>query len=136
MRAVFFRAWRNYRAQRPLEGIEKLIVDVARQHPEYHAVLDAEEAFSDRDYLPSLGETNPFMHMSLHIAIAEQLSVDQPPGIRQYYQQLLVKLENPHAVEHAMMNCLSESVWQATRERRAPDQNAYVDCVKRLIQKS
>jgi hypothetical protein len=136
VRDVFFRAWRQHREHRPLEGIEKLIVDVALQHPEYHPILEAPPSQADRDYATLLGESNPFMHMGLHIAIAEQLSIDQPPGIRAYYQQLRARLPDTHAVEHAMMECLNEMLWRATREHRTPDQAAYLDCVKHLAEKT
>lgn len=135
MREVFCRAWRNFKEQRPLEGIERIIVDTALKHPEYQALLDAPDA-PDRDYLPELGESNPFMHMGLHIAIVEQLSVDQPPGIRDLYQQLSRQLNDAHAVEHAMMECLAETLWHAQRDARAPDQNAYLDCLRRLAERS
>lgn len=133
---MFFRAWRRYRENHPLDGMEKLVVDVALQHPEYHAILDAPDVQTDRDYAAALGPSNPFMHMGLHIAIAEQLSIDQPPGVRRYYQQLQARLPDNHAVEHAIMECLGETMWRATQERRAPDQTAYVDCLKRLASRS
>ena len=80
LREVFFRAWRNHREQRALEGIEATIVDVALRHPEYHQLLDGGDTPAQRDYHSALGETNPFMHMGLHIAVAEQLSINQPQG--------------------------------------------------------
>lgn len=132
VREIFFRAWRRHRERQPLEGIEKLIVEVALQHPEYHAVLEAPEAQTDRDYAPMLGASNPFMHMGMHIAIAEQLTIDQPPGVREHYRQLQRRLPHAHAVEHAMMECLNEMLWRATRAHRAPDQTAYLDCLERL----
>lgn len=136
LREVFFRAWRRHRERQPLEGIEKLIVDVALQHPEYQAILEAAPSQTDRDYAAMLGEANPFMHMGLHIAIAEQLTIDQPPGVRAHYQHLHARLSDAHAVEHAMMDCLNEMLWRATREHRAPDQAAYLDCLKRLAERS
>ncbi len=136
IREVFFRAWRRHREHQPLEGVDKLIVDVALQHPEYHAILDAPQAQADRDYAAVLGESNPFMHMGLHIAITEQLSIDQPPGVREHYQQLRTRLVDAHAVEHAMMECLNEMLWQATREHRAPNQAAYLDCLTQRARKN
>jgi hypothetical protein len=135
MRDVFFRAWRQHQEQRPLEGIERVIVDIALKHPEYQALLETPDTVGDRDYTPELGESNPFMHMGLHIAIVEQLSIDQPSGIRGLYQQLLTRLADPHAVEHLMMECLAETLWQAQRDGRAPDQNAYLDCLRRLAER-
>lgn len=132
VREVFFRAWRSYREQRPLAGVEKLIVDIALQHPEYQALLEAPDAASARDYLPELGQANPFVHMGMHIAIAEQLAIDQPAGVRTCYQELRARLPDSHAVEHAMMECLGEMLWAASRAQRAPDPNAYVACLRRL----
>ncbi|MFL6652461.1 MAG: DUF1841 family protein [Sulfurifustaceae bacterium] len=134
MREVFFRAWRHYRENLPLQGVEKVVVDVAREHPEYHALL--ETGSGDRDYLPELGESNPFLHMGLHVAIAEQLAIDQPPGVRRCYQQLRERLPDAHAVEHAMMECLGETVWRAAREQRVPDQAAYLRCLDRLARRA
>lgn len=132
LRAVFFRAWQNYREHRPLEGIESIIVDVALRHPEYHALLDAAEIARDRDYHPTLGDPNPFMHMGLHIAIVEQLSTDQPPGVRRAFQRLSASANDAHHAEHAMMDCLGETLWQAQRAGRALDQAAYLECLNRL----
>lgn len=131
-REVFFRAWGAYRAGRPLAGVEKLIVQVALRHPEYHSLLDAPEAARERDYFPESGETNPFLHLGMHIAIEEQLSIDQPPGIRGYYQKLLSRHPDEHTVQHRMMECLGEMLWQASRQAAAPQETIYLDCLRRL----
>ncbi|HEY8553673.1 MAG TPA: DUF1841 family protein [Burkholderiales bacterium] len=135
LREVFFRAWRKHRNGEPLEGVETLIVDVALRHPEYHALLDDPERHAGRDYLPELGETNPFMHMGLHIALLEQLSIDHPPGVRSYYQTLRAKIPDPHVAEHAMMECLAEAVWQAQRSGRDLDAETYTRCLQELIRR-
>lgn len=136
VRNVFFRAWQRHREHQPLEGVERLIVDVALAHPEYHAMLEAPARHTDPDYAATPGASNPFLHMGLHLAIAEQLSIDQPPGMRTYYQEMRRRLPDPHAVEHAMMECLNDMLWRATREHRAPDQAAYLDCLRRAAEKS
>lgn len=136
LRDVFFRAWQSYRQRRPLEGIEHVIVDVALRHPEYHSVLDAADAARERDYHAAVGEPNPFMHMGLHIAIAEQLSIDQPPGVRGCFQRLAARLPDAHAVEHAMMECLGQMLWQSQRAGQVPDQAAYLECLNRLARES
>lgn len=133
LRDVFFRAWRKHRTGIPLEGVESLIVDTALRHPEYRAILDQPERQADRDYPAALGETNPFAHMGLHIAVAEQLSIDQPPGIRDYFQRLRGRFADPHAAEHAIMECLAETLWQAQQAGQPPDQRAYADCLRRLV---
>lgn len=131
-REVFFRAWRRFRDGAPLEGVERVIVDVAVAHPEYHALLDDAERHLDRDYSPEMGQTNPFLHMGMHIAIEEQLSVDRPHGIATRYQQLLRKTGDRHAAQHLMMDCLGETLWQAQRAGIPPDDQAYLACLDRF----
>lgn len=133
-REVFFRAWRAHREGRPLEGIEKLIVQMLLRHPEYHPILDDPETARGRDYFSESGETNPFLHLGMHIAIEEQLSIDQPPGIRGLYQKLLNHYPDEHTVQHHMMECLGEMLWQAQRRAATPQETVYVDCLRRLAQ--
>lgn len=132
LRAVFFCAWQRHRQGQPLEGIEHLVVEVALRHPEYHAVLENPASYSDRDYLPEMGQTNPFLHMAMHIAIEEQLALDQPAGVRSHYQRLLKRLPHEHAAQHHMMECLGEMLWQAARNAGAPQESVYLDCLARL----
>jgi hypothetical protein len=132
-REVFFRAWRAHREGHPLEGVEKLIVQVVLRHPEYHALLEHPEPARERDYFPETGETNPFLHLGMHIAIEEQLSIDQPRGIRGYYQKILMRLPDEHAAQHHMMECLGEMLWQANRQAMAPQETVYLDCLQRLL---
>ena len=80
-REFFFETWRKYRAQEPLAGLEAVVLQVILAHPEYHSALDNPERFRDRDYSPESGKANPFLHMSMHLAIEEQLSIDQPGGV-------------------------------------------------------
>lgn len=132
LREVFFHAWQRYRNGLPLEGVEQLIVAVAQRHPEYQPILDDSERFADRDYSPELGETNPFLHMSMHIAIAEQLSIDQPRGVRAHFRTILAQTGDEHETEHRMMECMGEMLWQAGRAGTAPDEKVYLDCLTRL----
>jgi hypothetical protein len=131
-RAVFFRAWARHRENLPLEGVEPLIVAVALRHPEYHALLEHPARAGDRDYLPEGGQTNPFLHLGMHIAIEEQLALDQPRGIRAHYQRLLTRLADEHAVQHHIMECLSEWLWRAGRDGTAPPETDYLGCLARL----
>ena len=132
-REVFFRAWRAHREGQPLEGVEKLIVQVVLRHPEYHSLLEHPEPARERDYFPESGETNPFLHLGMHIAIEEQLSIDQPRGIRGYYQKILMRLPDEHVAQHHMMECLGEMLWQASRQATAPLETVYLDCLQRLL---
>jgi hypothetical protein len=128
VRELFFRAWRAYRQGLPLAGIDALALDVILQHPEYHGVLESPERFRDKDYVD---ESNPFLHMSLHMALEEQLSIDQPPGIRAAWEALLKRAGDRHAALHAALECLAETIWHAQRDGAPPDAAAYLSCLER-----
>jgi hypothetical protein len=127
VRDTFFEAGRKYRAGEPLVGIEALAADVALAHAEYHAILEDPERHRDRDYR----EANPFLHMSLHLALEEQLSIDQPPGIRSRWQALLARSRERHDALHQAIECLAEMLWRAQREGAPPDAAAYLSCLER-----
>ena len=133
VRQFFFDVWAKYRAGQPLAGAEQPALDAVLAHPEYHTMLDQPERYQDRDYLPEAGETNPFLHLSMHLAIAEQLSVDQPPGIRERYQRLLQQHDDAMAAQHAIMDCLGEMIWQVQRHQTAFDSAAYLRCLDRQL---
>jgi hypothetical protein len=129
-RQFFFAAWRKYRERAPLEGLETVAVEVMLLHPEYHPVLDDPDRFLDRDYTPEEGQANPFLHMSLHVAIEEQLAIDQPPGICAEFERILARRADRHDALHAVLECLGQTVWRAQRDRAAPDGAAYLDCLR------
>jgi hypothetical protein len=131
VRRFFFDAWRKYRDGAPLEGMETVAIEIALLHPEYHAVLDAPDRFVDRDYTPEGGQTNPFLHMSLHMAAAEQIGIDQPAGIRAEFERIAAARGDRHEALHAVLECLGEVVWRAQRDRTAPDGEAYLECLRR-----
>ena len=128
VREMFFGAWRKYREGRPLAGMDAAALDVMLLHPEHHAVLEAPERYRDRDYTD---EANPFLHMSLHLALEEQLSIDQPPGIAACFQVLLSKFHDRHEALHQALECLAETLWRAQRDATAPDAAAYLSCLER-----
>ena len=130
-RNFLFETWRKYRERAPLEGLETVAVDVMLLHPEYHHILDDPGRFLDRDYVPEQGEANPFLHMSLHLAIEEQLSIDQPPGIRAEFERIRARRGDRHDALHAVLECLGETIWRAQRARAAPDAEAYLECLRR-----
>jgi hypothetical protein len=130
-REVFFRAWRHHRDGQRLEGIERVLVNIALRHPEYHALLDDPERYLDRDFLPVLGETNPFLHMGMHVAIEEQLALDEPRGIRDVYKMLLSRNPDEHAVQHQVMECLEQWLRQAQRQGTGLDPAPYLECLTR-----
>ncbi len=126
VRETFYGAWRKYRAGQPISGIEALALEVILLHPEYHGALDHPERSRDKDYFD---ESNPFLHMSLHVALEEQLSIDQPPGIASRFQALVSRFHDRHEALHQALECLAETVWRAQRSRAAPDAAAYLDCL-------
>jgi len=129
VRRQFVQAWRKVREGRPVTALEDQIASVVAEHPEYHALLEKGEDAVDREWTPEQGETNPFLHLGMHIAIREQLSTDRPPGIRAAHAQLVKELGDPHAAEHEMLECLGLTLWEAQRHGRMPDEKAYLKCV-------
>ncbi|MFA7242179.1 MAG: DUF1841 family protein [Sulfuricellaceae bacterium] len=130
-RRFLFDTWRKQREGAPLTDLERMALAVLLLHPEYHAQLDAPDQYLERDYLPENGEINPFLHLSMHLAIREQLSIDQPRGVKAQYRRLLEKTGSEHDAEHALLECLGEMLWQAQRQRCAPDPAIYLDCLAR-----
>ena len=130
VRLFFCEAWRKHRERLPLQGAEVTAADLIGQHPEYHVLLENAEAAVEQEYTPEGGQMNPFLHLSLHLAIADQISIDQPPGIRAAYQALRQRLE-VHDAEHAVMECLGETLWRAQRAGGAMDGESYLECVRR-----
>ena len=129
-RDFFFDAWRKSRERSPLTPLESLALSILADHPEYHAVMDDPERNRDREWRPEGGEANPFLHLSMHLAIEEQLSIDQPPGIRDAVDTLARRRGSAHDARHDVMECLAEMVWQAQRNARPFDNDAYLDCLR------
>lgn len=129
-RRFFCESWRKHRERLVLEGAEATAADLIAEHPEYHALLEDPRAAVEREFTPEGGQMNPFLHLSLHLAIAEQISIDQPPGIKAAYFALRRTLE-VHDAEHAIMECLGEALWRAQRNNAPMDGEAYLDCVRR-----
>lgn len=130
VRRFFCDAWTKHLNRQPLVGAEVTAVDIIARHPEYQGMLSHTEAALDREWTPEGGEANPFLHLSLHLAIHEQISIDQPPGIRGCYQALLKRME-PHEAEHTLVDCLGETIWKAQRLGGAMDAEGYLECIRR-----
>ena len=134
LRKMFFTAWQKHRAGEAMQPLEQVIAQTVSQHPEYHRVVENEDSYIDKDYMPEMGETNPFLHMSMHIAIHEQVSTGRPAGILAIYQQLIGQHGgDAHAAEHLMMECLGEMLWQAQRQHRTPDEQDYLACLNKQL---
>lgn len=131
LRRRYIEAWRRHRQGLPLEPLDAQIADVIALHPEYHAALDAPDALT-RDYSVEMGQINPFLHMGLHLGLREQLGTDRPAGIRQVHAVLARRLGDPHAAEHRMVDVLAETLWEAQRAGRAPDERAYLEKLRGL----
>jgi hypothetical protein len=123
-------AWAKRRGKLPGTAMDALAADLIDLHPEYHALLEADDALT-REWTPEQGETNPFLHLSLHLAIEEQLSIDQPFGIRAAFDKLQSRHAGRHAALHAVLDCLGEMIWRSQRSGLPPDGDAYLDCVRR-----
>jgi hypothetical protein len=128
-RDFLFETWRKRRAGELLTPLEDLTAQLIEKHPEYHALLQDPERHQQRDYLPEQGETNPFLHLMMHLTIEEQLSIGQPHGIRAHFQRLSERLQSEHEAQHRMMECLGEMIWQAQQHGTAPDACIYLDCL-------
>lgn len=130
VRLFFCTAWRKYREHGILSGAESVAAELIAQHPEYHALLENPQAAVEQEFTPENGQMNPFLHLSLHLAIADQISIDQPPGIRSAYNDLRQRLD-VHEAEHALMECLGETLWHAQKNGGAMDSFAYLECIRR-----
>ena len=130
VRRFFCEALRKQRAGEILSPMDAMAADWITQHPEYVDVLSDAEAAVLRDYSVEGGQANPFLHLSMHLSIAEQVSINQPPGIRAACNALTARL-GPHDAHHQIMECLGEMIWKSQRENTPPDTAAYVDCVRR-----
>jgi hypothetical protein len=131
-RRFFAESWRKRRESLPATPMETLVADVIALHPEYHAFVDDVEGNLDKDWSPESGETNPFLHLGLHLAIAEQLQVDQPPGVRAAHAALTLEKGNRHDADHAVMDCLAEQIWQNQRNGLPFDNARYLACMRGL----
>jgi len=130
-RNFLFESWRKRRAGELLTPLEDLAAQLIEKHPEYFAVLESPERYQERDYPPEQGEANPFLHLMMHLTIEEQISIDQPPGIRAHFMRLTRQLESEHMAQHRMMECLGEMIWQAQRNRAQPEVAVYFGCLER-----
>ena len=126
LRKAYADAWQKFQLQKTLTPLEQQIAEVIKEHPEYHHSLNQLGA----DFLPENDQTNPFLHMGMHLGLREQLTTNRPLGIRDCYQTLCNKYQSSHEAEHDMMDCLAEAIWQAQRLGTAPNESAYLTCLK------
>ena len=132
MREMFYSAWRKHQQKVPLEPMEKQVVTLLEEHPEYHKLVENPDAI-DTDFTPEHGTLNPFLHLSLHLALREQVGTDRPKGMAMITRSLLLKHQDGHTVEHLMIERLGEFLWEAQRQGREPDELAYLEKLKELL---
>lgn len=131
LRQMYRTAWKKATLQQKLTALEAQIAGVIKDHPEYHREI---ESGLDQDYLPAAGQTNPFLHMSLHLAVRDQLSTNRPGGIVALYELLLERHGDAHDAEHLLTECMGQELWQAQRDGRMPDEQRYLQLVQDHLQ--
>lgn len=132
LRQFYHDAWQKKQANTPLSALESVVAQVISEHPEYYKIFNS-DASLEQEFFVEDGQTNPFLHMGLHISLHEQISTDRPQGIRDFYQQLQVKFGNAHDTEHQMMECLTESLWLAQRNNQPPSESDYLKAIQQLL---
>lgn len=131
LRRRYLNAWQRHRDGLPLEPLDAQIADVVSLHPEYHALLEDPDA-SNQSFSVEQGRSNPFLHMGLHLAIREQVGTRRPAGIDTVHQRLAQRLGDVHEAEHRMIEVLAETLWEAQRGGIAPDEQRYLDRLRKL----
>ena len=130
LRKMYAEAWKKRFERLPLTPLEAQIVAIVEWHPEYHGAVAGDDL--DRDYLPEAGETNPFLHMGLHLGIREQIATDRPRGIAGVHRTLLEATGDAHATEHRMIDALAETLWESQNSNTAPDEQKYLQRLQAL----
>lgn len=131
VRAFFCAAWRKHSTGLPQSPIELQANRWIAEHPEYHDVLADEAAAQAAVFTVEEGRTNPFLHLSMHLSVEEQVSIDQPRGIRQAVQTLAERQNSLHEAHHQVMDCLGEMIWASQRSGLPPDPHTYLEGVQR-----
>jgi hypothetical protein len=132
LRRTWLEAWRRYTAREPLEPLQAQLAALVAEHPEYVPWLEAGDAALAAEFTPEGGTSNPFLHLGMHLAVREQVATDRPPGIAAVHRGLLARLGDAHAAEHAMLEVLGETLWEAQRAGRAPDEQRYLERLRAL----
>jgi hypothetical protein len=131
-RQMFYSSWEKYQHKQPLLPLEQQIAQIILDHPEYHKIIENINKFQEHTYYPEFGETNPFLHMGLHLAVREQITTDRPVGIKTIYKNLIDKYKDPLVVEHVIMDQLAECLWLSQKNNLPPDENHYLNTLSDL----
>ncbi|MBP9727072.1 MAG: DUF1841 family protein [Gammaproteobacteria bacterium] len=132
LRQKYFDVWNRYLEKLPMEALDLQICDLILAHPEYHSIFNQPDKFIDKDYLPEQGESNPFLHLSLHLGIREQISTNRPEGIGMVYENLMSRHQDSHQVEHILMECMMAQLFEAQQKQQMPDEKVYIAALQRL----
>ena len=131
-RKFFIDSWQKFLDKQPLSDLEEQIARIIELHPEYHNQINL--ANIDTDYSSDMGQINLFLHISLHLAIIEQIQINRPNGIAELYNKLLSKYSyNEHKVQHTMIDYLTEEIWKSQKYNTLPDERNYVNNLERLL---
>lgn len=132
-RQFLFDAWAKFKQSLPLTDLEKIAVEVIQMHPAYHVILNAPERYMQQQYFPEMGETNPFLHLSLHLSVIEQIAINQPIGIKAVYEVLKKNHGDQHAAQHEVLECLAETIWYSQRNNLPLDSAHYLNLLNQRI---
>jgi len=130
VRTFFCTVYARARAGEPLDAMQTIASGWIDEHPEYHTVLADQDAALRAMFDPAREESNPFLHLSMHLSVSEQCSINQPRGIRQAVELLTHRHNSLHDAHHATMECLGTMIWESQRAGRPPDGEAYIACVQ------
>ena len=123
-------AWQKFLGKKILDPLESQLTQVIEIHPEYHSLIQNVES----DYFPEQGEVNPFLHINLHLSLREQLSINQPHGIKEIYQKIVNSTGDSHEAEHKMMDCIAEMIFSSQKNKLPMDHQAYIRCLEAQAQ--
>lgn len=133
LRKFYFQSWDKHKNNLPLEPMETIVATLITQHPEYHDFFNEIGKNQDKDFTPEMGQSNPFLHLGMHISIQEQLATQRPAELSSLYLSLCEKMNDAHEAEHKIMNCLGEMLWMAQKNNQPLDENTYIECVRKLL---
>lgn len=132
LRQKYFDVWTRHIEKLPMEPLDIQICDLILAHPEYHSIFSQPDKYLDKDYLPEQGESNPFLHLSLHLGVREQISTNRPAGIHGIYENLMCRYQDSHQVEHVLMECMMGQLFEAQKKQQMPDEQAYIEALQKL----
>ena len=133
VRSFFFDLSAKAEKKESLTDLEKIAHSIILEHPEYANILKNKEKYLEYNWSVENGETNPFLHLSMHLSILEQLSIDQPFGIKDLFKKLCIKFSNEHDATHQLIDCLGEMIWQAQRNNTLPNPSIYFECINKKL---